>query len=91
MHRIVFFGKSKRRTRTTAHLVRAFKEKGNHVLWLNPHKIRRIKKKNTNQFILNKINKINPDFVFITSKDIPHTSTGSQGSQNKEYHQLHVL
>jgi hypothetical protein len=68
MHRIVFFGKSKRRTRTTAHLVRAFKEKGNDVLWLNPHKIRRIKKKNTNQFILNKINKINPDFVFITSK-----------------------
>lgn len=71
MYRIIFFGKSKRRTRTTGHLVRAFKEKGNDVLWLNPHKIRRIKKKNTNQFILNKINKINPDFVFITSKDIP--------------------
>ena len=52
-------------------MVRAFKEKGNDILWLNPYKIRRLKKNNTNTFILNKIDKINPDFVFITSKDIP--------------------
>ncbi len=71
MYRIIFFGKSKRRTKTTAHLVRAFREKGNGILWLNPTKIRRVKKNNTNQFILKKINEVKPDFVFITSKDIP--------------------
>ncbi len=71
MHKIIFFGKSKRRTRTTFHLVRAFRERGNTILWLNPAKIRRRKKKDTDKWILNQVDAFNPDIVFIYSQDIP--------------------
>jgi spore maturation protein CgeB len=71
MHRIILFGKSKRRTRTTFHLARAFKEHGYTVLWLNPAKIRRRRKKKSEQWILAKIKAFNPDLIFIYSKDIP--------------------
>ena len=71
MPRIILFGKSKRRTRTTFHLARAFKECGNTVLWLNPAKIRRRRKNESDGWILNKIKVFNPDIIFIYSKDIP--------------------
>lgn len=71
MRRIALFGKSKHRTRTTAHLVRAFRERGNKVLWLNPSKIRRQKKDATNRFILNQMETFNPHMVFVYSQDIP--------------------
>ena len=71
MHRIILFGKSKRHTRTTFHLARAFKECGNTILWLNPAKIRRRRKHASDQWILKKIKAFNPDIIFIYSKDIP--------------------
>jgi hypothetical protein len=71
MPRIILFGKSKRRTRTTFHLARAFKECGNTVLWLNPAKIRRYRKNESDRWILNKIEAFDPDIIFIYSKDIP--------------------
>jgi len=71
MPRIILFGKSKRRTRTTFHLARAFKECGNTVLWLNPAKIRRRQKNESDRWILNKIKVFDPDIIFIYSKDIP--------------------
>ena len=71
MHRIILFGKSKRRTRTTFHLVRAFKDCGNTVLWLNPAKIRRRRKNDSDRWVLNKIKIFDPDIIFIYSKDIP--------------------
>jgi spore maturation protein CgeB len=71
MPRIILFGKSKRRTRTTFHLVRAFKERGNTVLWLNPAKIRRQQKDQTGQWILKQIDEFKPGIIFIYSKDIP--------------------
>jgi spore maturation protein CgeB len=71
MHRIILFGKSKRRTRTTFHLARAFKECGNTVLWLNPAKIRRRRKQKGDQWILSQIKAFNPDIIFIYSKDMP--------------------
>ncbi len=71
MRRIILFGKSKRRTRTTFHIARAFKERENRVLWLNPAKIRRRQKKETDKWIKNQINSFQPDIVFIYSQDIP--------------------
>ena len=71
MPRIILFGKSKRRTRTTFHLARAFKECGNTVLWLNPAKIRRRRKNRSDRWILNKLKAFDPDIIFIYSKDIP--------------------
>lgn len=73
MYRIVIFGKSKRRTRTTTHLVRAFRERGNETIWLNPYKIRRRKRNETDTWILNQIASFNPDIVFVYSQDIPIT------------------
>ena len=71
MPRIILFGKSKRRTRTTFHLARAFKECGNTVLWLSPSKIRRRRKNESDRWILNKVKAFDPDIIFIYSKDIP--------------------
>jgi hypothetical protein len=71
MHRIILFGKSKRRTRTTFHLARAFKDNGNEVLWLNPSKIRRRRRNNSDRWILNRIDAFSPDIIFIYSQDIP--------------------
>lgn len=71
MYRIILFGKSKRRTRTTFHIARAFKDRGNEVLWLNPAKIRRRQKKQTDKWILNQMDSFQPDIVFIYSRDIP--------------------
>ena len=71
MHRIILFGKSKRRTRTTFHLVRAFKERGHAILWLNPAQIRRRQKDSSEQWIINRIEDYKPDIIFIYSKDIP--------------------
>jgi len=71
MHKIILFGKSKRRTRTTAHLVRAFKERGNSVLWLNPPKIRRRQKDGSVRWISDQIASFKPDLIFIYSQDIP--------------------
>lgn len=73
MSRIIVFGKSKRRTKTTTHLVRAFRERRNETLWLNPFKIRRRKKNETDRWILNRIDLFKPDIVFIYSLDIPLT------------------
>ena len=71
MPRIILFGKSKRRTRTTFHLARAFKECGNTVLWLNPARIRRRHRNESDRWILNNIKAFDPDIIFIYSKDIP--------------------
>lgn len=71
MPRIILFGKSKRRTRTTYHLRRAFKESGNEILWLNPARIRRHRKERANDWILDRIDRFQPDMIFIYSLDIP--------------------
>jgi spore maturation protein CgeB len=71
MRKIIFFGKSKRRTRTTFHIVRAFRERGNQVLWLNPAGIRRRQKKHSEQWIQNQVESFQPDIIFIYSRDIP--------------------
>jgi len=71
MKRIILFGKSKQRTRTTFHIARAFRERGNAVLWLNPVKIRRRHKQGADQWILDQISRFKPDIIFIYSKDIP--------------------
>ena len=73
MSRIIVFGKSKWRTKITTHLVRAFRERRNETLWLNPFKIRRRKKNETDRWILNRIDLFKPDIVFIYSLDIPLT------------------
>ena len=71
MHKIILFGKSKRRTRTTFHIARAFRESGNELLWLNPAKISRRQKEKADQWILDRIDAFRPDIVFIYSEDIP--------------------
>ena len=71
MFRIILFGKSKRRTRTTFHLRRAFKESGNEILWLNPARIRRHRKEKANDWILDRIDRFHPDMIFVYSLDIP--------------------
>ncbi len=71
MYRVIFFGKSKHRTQTTKHLVRAFREQGHPTLWLNPSQIRRRKKDKTNVFILGRIHAFRPDILFSYSLDIP--------------------
>jgi len=71
MYKIIFFGKSKRRTRTTFHMVRAFKECGNDVLWLNHSQIRRRQKNESDRWTLDQITVFKPNFIFIYSKDIP--------------------
>ena len=73
MPRIIVFGKSKRRTKTTTHVVRAFRERGNETVWLNPYKVRRRKKNEIDKWILKQLDSFNPDIVFIYSKDIPLT------------------
>lgn len=70
MSRIVLFGKSKRRTRTTAHIARAFKESGHEVLWLNAAKIRR-RRRDSHTYIIGRIERFEPEIVFIYSQDIP--------------------
>ena len=69
--RIILFGKSKRRTRTTSHIVGAFKDAGHTVLWLNPSKIRRRQKKAAESWTLNRIAEFKPQLIFIYSMDIP--------------------
>ncbi len=71
MLKVILFGKSKRRTRTTYHIARAFRERGHRLLWLNPAKIRRRQKKHADPWILNRIDAFEPDLVFVYSKDIP--------------------
>jgi len=71
MKRIILFGKSKRRTRTTLHLARAFKDCGHDMLWLNPAKIRRRQKDSSERWIINRIEAFKPDIIFIYSRDIP--------------------
>jgi len=71
MQRIILFGKSKRRTRTTRHLARAFKDCGHQVLWLNPARIRRRQRDRSEGWIVNRIEAFEPDIIFIYSKDIP--------------------
>ena len=71
MFKIILFGKSKRRTRTNYHIARAFRERGNRLLWLNPAKIKRRQKKKADQWILDQVDSFQPDMVFIYSKDIP--------------------
>lgn len=71
MKRIILFGKSKKRTRTTFHIARAFRERGNVLLWLNPVKIRRRHPQGADQWILDQIDRFKPDIIFIYSKDIP--------------------
>lgn len=71
MHRIILFGKSKRRTRTTFHLARAFRENGNDVLWLNPSQIRRRHKHASEDWMMDRITTFEPDLIFIYSQDIP--------------------
>ena len=71
MPKIILFGKSKRRTRTTFHIARAFRENGSELLWLNPAKISRRQKEKADQWILDRIDAFRPDIVFIYSKDIP--------------------
>jgi spore maturation protein CgeB len=71
MPRVIVFGKSKRRTRKVAHIVRAFQEQGNETLWINAAKIQRFKGDRTEKYILNIIDRFNPDIVFIFSQDIP--------------------
>jgi spore maturation protein CgeB len=68
---VILFGKAKRRTRTTYHIARAFRESGCRLLWLNPAKIRRRHKDRTDQWILDQIGSFRPDMVFIYSRDIP--------------------
>ena len=69
--RIILFGKSKRRTRTTSHIVGAFKDAGHTVLWLNPSKIRRRQKEAADSWTLNRIAEFDPHLIFIYSMDIP--------------------
>lgn len=71
MARIIVFGKSQRLTRKVRQIVRAFRERGNETLWLNPVKIKRTKGNRTDDYILKRIAKFNPDMVFIHSMDIP--------------------
>jgi hypothetical protein len=71
MPRIMVFGLSQRRTRKTAHIIRAFRDQGNETVWLNPAKIKRWKGDKANAYILERIKKFDPDIVFILSTHIP--------------------
>ncbi len=71
MPRIIVFGKSKRRTRKVAHIVRAFRDLGNETLWLNPARIKRFLGQGTDAYILWKIRRFKPEIIFFLSMDIP--------------------
>ena len=70
-YKIVLLGKSKNRTKTTAHLFRAFQEKGHETIWLNPSRLKRKKGNVSDLFLLEQILAFVPDIVFIYSNDIP--------------------
>lgn len=71
MPRILVFGKSQRLTRKVAQITRAFQDRGNETLWLNPNTIGRWLGSHTEKFILKRIDLFNPDIVFIHSMDLP--------------------
>ena len=71
MPKIVVFGISKRHTRTVAHIVRAFRDRANETLWLNPAKIIRRKRTKAEDYMLEKIERFTPDIIFIYNDNIP--------------------
>jgi spore maturation protein CgeB len=71
MPKLIVFGKSKRKTRKVAHIARAFSDLGNETLWLNAHRIRRWLKSWANPYILKRIERFDPDIVFIHNMDLP--------------------
>lgn len=71
MHRVLVFGKSKRRTRKVAHIARAFQDQGNITLWINPARIAPPRGKKAEEYILRQVALFNPDIIFIFSQDIP--------------------
>ncbi|HPS94365.1 MAG TPA: glycosyltransferase [Deltaproteobacteria bacterium] len=84
MPKVVVFGKAKRRTAKIGYFVRAFRERGNETLWLNPARLRRLKGKNSDSYILGRLESFNPDIIFINSQDIPLSVLKSiQGSSSK--------
>ncbi len=71
MPRIIVVGKSQRLVRKVRQIIRAFRDRGNETLWINAHKIRRRMGSRSEDYILKRIEKFNPDIVFIHSMDLP--------------------
>jgi spore maturation protein CgeB len=71
MPRVMIFGKSQRLTRKVLQIARAFEDRGNETLWLNPNTINRWIGPKTEKYILKRIEKFNPDIIFIHSMDLP--------------------
>ncbi len=69
--RVMVFGKSKRRTRKVAHIVRAFRDLGHKTLWVNPSMVRRWLGVKADKFILLRARYFKPHIVFFMSTDIP--------------------
>lgn len=69
--RVMVFGKSKRRTRKVAHIVRAFRDLENETVWMNPSRLRRWLGDRAEDYILFRFQHFKPHIVFFLSMDIP--------------------
>jgi tRNA A-37 threonylcarbamoyl transferase component Bud32 len=73
IERVVFVGKSKRRTGNTRHMLAALRRRVPQVLYLNPARIRRFGfRRDVGRTIAARIEKFRPDLVLSYSKDLPY-------------------
>lgn len=71
MPKVVVFGFSKRHTRTVAHIVRAFRDRGNDTLWINPARIRRNLRFLADTYMIERVKRFNPDIIFVFNDNVP--------------------
>ncbi|MGD0211329.1 MAG: glycosyltransferase [Desulfomonilia bacterium] len=71
MPKVVVFGFSKRHTRTVAHIVRAFRDRGNETLWINPARIKRRLRFFADRYMIERVRRFNADIIFIFNDNIP--------------------
>ena len=71
--KVIFVGKSKKKTGTTRFMLKALKRRVNEVVFINVPRVRKnFFWTDHKKIIQKKIRKANPDLVLIYSKDLPH-------------------
>ena len=69
--RIAFFGKSKRHTRTTSYIARAFEREGHPLCWLSQRRLaRRIGRRAAHALTLRRLARFRPELVLIHANDV---------------------